>query len=259
MTPPSSWLRADDSAMHVFEQGLRLEGLEQKVASTGPHGFDSAVDVGESGHQNDRQMRKRLRISLSRVMPSIGSMRTSLTTSDTACWRAVAAPRRRLPRRRPSALPVRGYRIPPRARRVVFDHQNRQSGCHGLAILSSVFSPCRRFDGQQDHELRPFARHRMYIDGTPVCTRDAERDRQTEAGALPAVVKNGSKTRAWTSGAIPAPVSRTPMRSCRPEASAPRITLPPVRTGLQGILEQIHQRAGQALRLPVTTRRQRRR
>jgi hypothetical protein len=45
-------------ANDMFQQCLRFEGLEQEVAGACPHGFDSAVDVGESGHQDNRQVRK---------------------------------------------------------------------------------------------------------------------------------------------------------------------------------------------------------
>jgi hypothetical protein len=50
--------RASDNAMDMVEQRFRLEGLEQKVAGTRPHRFDRPVDIGESGHQDHRQMRQ---------------------------------------------------------------------------------------------------------------------------------------------------------------------------------------------------------
>ncbi len=41
----------------MFEQGFGLERLEQEVAGTGPHRLDRTIDVGESGHQHDREVR----------------------------------------------------------------------------------------------------------------------------------------------------------------------------------------------------------
>jgi hypothetical protein len=132
--------------MHVFEQGLRFEGLEQKVASAGPHGFDGAVDVGESGHQNDRQLRKAAADFLEQGN-AIDRQHAHVAddqrhgVSGSSCSASSPPPRRR-------GLPCQFEGIAYRLTQcgVVFHHQNRQSLCH-RCHLSSVFSPCRRFDG----------------------------------------------------------------------------------------------------------------
>jgi hypothetical protein len=207
-------------AQYVFEQGLRLEGLEQKsqaparIASTARSTSAKAVirTTGSCG--------KRLRISLSRAMPSTGSMRTSLTTSDTACLESTcSASSPPAGRHHSSVLPVRGYRTPPRARRRRLQPPEIGNPCWSSlppAILRASRSCCRfrRAAGSRTPTPHPGIELTLIVPPWARATpRAIARPRPVPC---PRVVKKGSKTRACTSGEIPEPVSRTPMRSCRP-------------------------------------------
>jgi hypothetical protein len=94
-------------------------------------------------------------------MPSIGSMRTSLTTSATVrclasnCSASFAAAGG--DDRLPSQFEGIAHRLAQGG--VVFNHQYRQPGPWAVPQTAR----CRRFDRQHDHEFRAFARHRTAL------------------------------------------------------------------------------------------------
>ena len=129
---------------HVFEQGLRLERLQQKIAGAGAHCLDGPVDFGKRGHQHHRQMRQLFayrfeqRDAIHRHHPDIAHHQCDRMVLKQAQGFLAAAGRNH-------RLPGQFKRIAHRLAQIgiVFNDQNRQVLTHLFSVHVSLVCASR--------------------------------------------------------------------------------------------------------------------
>jgi hypothetical protein len=214
----------------MVEQRLRLEGLEQEIAGTRPHRFDRPVDIGESGHQDHRQVRQ---AAADFLQQGNAVHRQHAHVTDHQRHRMPGEQLQRLlaaaGRARPSARPVRGYRIRLRAARRRLRRPASAIPSPSILFLSQRTAAVVSI-GRRSTNSDPSPGTELHLDAAAVGARDTERDRQTEAGTLPSGGEERlENARLRPRERFPAPVSRTPMRNCPSADFGRRVTCRPQR------------------------------